>query len=131
MLSTPIPSPDRNRSAASYLHSIDDDEQKSCSRLVRIEDWRFDELIAGTRRRQDAGELTLREGGGRRITIMAAHLQAIQKLRRPVPGRGLTARRAHASASQQSVNAGNPPVCTVTDDIDLIGKYPESTLVAV
>ena len=64
MLSTPLASPDRNRSAAIY--SIDD-EHESYSRLVRIEDWRFDELIAGIRRRQDAGELTLREVADERI----------------------------------------------------------------
>jgi hypothetical protein len=43
MLSTPLPSPDHKRSAAMY--SIDD-EHESYSRLVRIEDWRFDKLIA-------------------------------------------------------------------------------------
>ncbi len=87
--------------------------------------------IAGIRRRQDAGELTLCEAADERIQIMAAHLQALQEAKAPVPGRGLTAPRAHASASLASVNAENPPVCTVTGDIRLIGRYPESTLVAV
>ena len=43
------------------MSSISDDEHESYARLVQIEDQRFDELIAGIRRRQDAGELTPRE----------------------------------------------------------------------
>jgi hypothetical protein len=64
------------------MSSINDDDHESYARLVQIEDRRFDELIAGIRRRQDAGELTPREAADERIRIMIAHLQAIQELRR-------------------------------------------------
>jgi hypothetical protein len=80
VLPTPLPGPDRKRSAA--MSSISDDDHESYARLVQIEDQRFDELIAGIRRRQDAGELTPREAADERIRIMTAHLQAIQELRR-------------------------------------------------
>ena len=69
------------------MYSIDD-QHESYSRLVRIEDWRFDELIAGIRCRQYAGELTLREArtSGSGSLSMAAHMQAIQEANAPVPG---------------------------------------------
>jgi hypothetical protein len=68
------------------MSSINDDEHESYARLVQIEDQQFDELIAGVRRRQDAGELTAREAADERIRIMTGHLQAIQELRRQLLG---------------------------------------------
>jgi|HubBroStandDraft_5_1064220.scaffolds.fasta_scaffold1143007_1 hypothetical protein len=71
------------------MSSVRQGDHESYWAAVEAEDGRFDDEIAGIRRRQDAGELTSREAANERIQIMEAHLAAVRELRQAYLGGGL------------------------------------------
>jgi hypothetical protein len=71
------------------MSSVRQGDHESYRAAVEAEDGRFDDQIAGIRRRQDAGELTAREAADERIHVMEAHLAAVQELRQAYLGGGL------------------------------------------
>lgn len=63
------------------MSSMPENVASGYTEAAEREDRRLDERIADIRRRQDAGELTVREAADERITAMETHLGTIRRLR--------------------------------------------------